>query len=145
MDKFGIILGSVWDDFQIPIYFKRTYFMNHTNCFKLADFSNFFDLSSFYKGFYFLQIKNPIYFLYNLLQLWTYFQKEMGTLDRKGENDSSRNSQGWRTCLGIAGPDASGSGPDILRLPFVWIRNRILRDETLHCFFLGAVQAQQKH
>ena len=80
MDNFGIILGSVWDDFQIPIYFKRTYFMNHTNCLKLADlFRIFFDLSDFYKGFYFFQIKNPIYFLYNLLQLWTYFQKEMGT------------------------------------------------------------------
>ena len=41
-DDFWIILGSFWDEFgmtfQIPIYFKRTYFMNHTNCFKLADF-----------------------------------------------------------------------------------------------------------
>ena len=65
--------------FQIPIYFKRTYFMNHTNCLKLADFFVFFLICPiFIKDFKLFQIKNPIYFLYNLLQLWTYFQKEMG-------------------------------------------------------------------
>ena len=61
-DDFWIILGSFWDHFgmtfQIPIYFKRTYFMNHTNCLKLVDFFVFFLICPiFIKDFIFFKSK----------------------------------------------------------------------------------------
>ena len=123
-DDFWIILGSFWDHFgmtfQIPIYFKRTYFMNHTNCLKLADFFLFVLICPiFIKDFsFFFQIKKSNLFLVQSTSTLDLLSKRNGSKHQKETPANQPKERGLGPLESPrGGAQGSPSGPKPRRVP----------------------------